>query len=92
MWQERSRLRAQIRCHDGHTEAVQWGWAILTAGCTLLHTRLLQAPEAPLCMAQVYQASPQTLLPVMPHLLAELTAREDARRARPYHQPITLLD
>ena len=30
---------------------------------------------------QVYQAAPQTLLPVMPHLLAELTAREDSRHA-----------
>ena len=30
---------------------------------------------------QVHQVSPQTLLPVMPHLLAELTAREDAKRA-----------
>ena len=29
---------------------------------------------------QIYQVSPSTLLPVMPHIMSDLTAKEDAKR------------
>lgn len=32
------------------------------------------------CLLQIYQVSPSTLLPVMPHIMSDLTAKEDAKR------------
>ncbi len=32
------------------------------------------------CALQIYQVSPSTLLPVMPHIMSDLTAKEDAKR------------
>jgi sister-chromatid-cohesion protein PDS5 len=34
----------------------------------------------PACVLQIYQVSPSTLLPVMPHIMSDLTAKEDAKR------------
>lgn len=31
-------------------------------------------------LVQIYQVSPSTLLPVMPHIMSDLTAKEDAKR------------
>ena len=61
---------------------LEWG-GLICLPVVQLHMHAQRPFQARLVCLQVYQASPQTMLPVMPHLLAELTAREDARRARP---------